>query len=163
MSEPRVYCLSAFACWFCVLTACDNSDPAPGVPPVSDDAGTPADAALPPPIDCENSVGQEDADGDGFSRSKGDCDDCTMAIGPAAMEVPGNMIDEDCDGSDLAAPPPSCDEDVEPDSIDAEDAARGLGLCESHSENSRLPGLIEARWERLSGEASPPADARQLW
>ncbi|HEX6240066.1 MAG TPA: hypothetical protein VFZ61_04205, partial [Polyangiales bacterium] len=135
----RPHRLCAVAIWLGVLTGCDNSDPAPGVPPSATDGGTPQEDAAPsPPIDCENSVGQQDADGDGFSRAKGDCDDCSMGIGPGAMDVPGNMIDEDCDGSDLAAPPPPCDDDLEADSSEAEHAAHALGVCESHSQNSRL-------------------------
>ena len=48
-----------------------------------------------------------DGDGDGVSPilGGGDCDDDNQAINPAAADVPGNAIDEDCDGSDLALPP----------------------------------------------------------
>ena len=50
---------------------------------------------------------QVDGDGDGVSPvlGGGDCDDDNAAINPAAADVPGNSIDEDCDGSDLAVPP----------------------------------------------------------
>ncbi len=48
-----------------------------------------------------------DGDGDGVSPilGGGDCDDEDSTINPAAADVPGNSIDEDCDGSDLAVPP----------------------------------------------------------
>jgi hypothetical protein len=164
MPYLRTNNLLACSCWLGLLAGCDNSDSAPPAPDhILDGGSLEEDAGPPVPIDCENSVGAQDADGDGFSRDKGDCDDCTKARGPAAMEILGNMIDEDCDGSDLTTPPPACDGKLEPESTDAEDAAHALGVCEEHSENSRLPGLIEARWQRLTGEDAPPADARQIW
>lgn len=39
-----------------------------------------------------------DRDQDGFSRCGGDCDDSDASIHPGAVEVPGNLVDENCDG-----------------------------------------------------------------
>ena len=41
-----------------------------------------------------------DRDGDGFSDLLDDCDDRDASIYPGGPEVPGNGIDEDCDGED---------------------------------------------------------------
>ncbi len=50
-----------------------------------------------------------DFDGDGYSRflGGGDCDDGNAHVSPGADDVPGNHIDEDCDGEDEPLPPPS--------------------------------------------------------
>jgi len=42
----------------------------------------------------------DDIDGDGFSVDDGDCDDSNAEVHPSAVEVPGDGIDQDCDGSD---------------------------------------------------------------
>lgn len=41
-----------------------------------------------------------DDDGDGASESQGDCDDTDPAIHAGAIEVPGNGVDENCDGTE---------------------------------------------------------------
>jgi hypothetical protein len=48
-----------------------------------------------------------DLDGDGASAvlGGGDCDDTDPAVGPHMREVPGNGIDDDCDGIELIADP----------------------------------------------------------
>ncbi len=51
---------------------------------------------------CAIDASAVDNDGDGFSVSD-DCDDNNPDVNPLAVEIPGNDIDEDCDGSDLSA------------------------------------------------------------
>jgi len=42
----------------------------------------------------------EDSDGDGYTIYHGDCNDLDASINPQAMEICGDGIDQDCDGSD---------------------------------------------------------------
>ena len=59
-----------------------------------------------------------DADGDGYSVDAGDCDDTDASVFPGAIEICGDGIDQDCNGSDL-----SCtDEPAEPE--ETEDAPK---------------------------------------
>ncbi len=156
----------------CVWVACSSAAKAPGVP---EDPGTEGPSYEPPatggglrdagasePIDCENSSGKQDADGDGFSRAAGDCDDCEAARGPGALDVPNNDIDEDCDGEDAKTAVAACDSPLMADSSDPKHAANALGLCTSQTRASNLPGLIEASWSRLDGGAKL-GDPRQVW
>lgn len=145
-----------------VIGACDDSR-APNPPPLDfdEDAGKP-DAFVAQPIDCANSVGSQDGDGDGFSRAAGDCDDCDPARGPGSLDVPNNGLDEDCSDGDATQALTSCDAELVPESSVADDAAKAFGLCEAHSRASHLPGLISATYKRLSGATGLGA-ARQVW
>ncbi|MCB9688416.1 MAG: putative metal-binding motif-containing protein [Alphaproteobacteria bacterium] len=56
---------------------------------------------LTPPADVlivVNDPNQADADGDGFTPARGDCNDQDEYVNPGADEVCGNIVDDDCNG-----------------------------------------------------------------
>ncbi len=48
--------------------------------------------------DCELADPDADGDDDGFTRGEGDCNDGDDTVFPGAEEIPGDLIDNDCDG-----------------------------------------------------------------
>ncbi len=69
----------------------------------------------------------DDHDGDGYTPAEGDCDDANAAVGPGAVELPENGIDDDCDGQidNLA----SCD-GATLGMKTADALAQAIGLCD---------------------------------
>ncbi|HWK27660.1 MAG TPA: putative metal-binding motif-containing protein [Solirubrobacter sp.] len=57
----------------------------------------------PTPVRRSWTIAVPDADGDGFNANV-DCDDSVASIHPGANDVPGNGVDENCDGADAVAP-----------------------------------------------------------
>lgn len=93
----------------------------------------------------------EDVDGDGWSQPQ-DCDDDNPDIHPGAVEIPGNGIDENCDGSDS----PICYADLDNDGFgdpfnyfqsfdqDCDDYGEAYeGLDCNDSDDSIHPGAAE--------------------
>ena len=75
----------------------------------------------------DNKISGYDSDKDGTPYPQ-DCDDDNAVIGPNAVEVPGNTVDENCSGAvdDVA----NCNEAaVSPTSNTARDLATAIGLC----------------------------------
>ena len=50
--------------------------------------------------------GDEDLDGDNFTPNQGDCNDNDPSINPNGIEIYGDGIDQDCDGSDITLDSP---------------------------------------------------------
>lgn len=98
------------------------------------------------PAACELSTAG-DNDGDGFDNVD-DCNDCSPQVNPGAFEIPGNGVDEDCDGLDVYR----C---VSAGNEDAYFAAQAIGLCQQTTIDARTWGVLDARITRASGEGRP--------
>ncbi|MGZ3450740.1 MAG: choice-of-anchor L domain-containing protein [Polyangiales bacterium] len=136
-----------------------DADPTPTLP--AEDSG--ADSA--PPVSGGDGGGlsgetftpTNDHDGDGYEVGD-DCDDGNKEINPGAIEVPGDGVDNDCDGK-VDVVEPECDTGLALASTDALDFARALGLCRQATKDSkgkaRTWGVLAARLTTTDGVAVP--------
>ncbi len=97
-----------------------------------------------------------DDDGDGFSESTGDCNDCDANSGPGAVEVPtvpgGPTSDEDCDGQ--VDEVETCDQGLAPGDADPLNAAKAIELCQKSDGTSW--GVVSASYVRAGGGPASP-------
>ncbi len=64
------------------------------------DADADANADTDTDADGDTDTSSSDEDGDGYTVAEGDCDDGNAAINPAATDLVGDDIDQNCDGVD---------------------------------------------------------------
>ena len=93
------------------------------------------------------------ADNDGFSVVDGDCDDFAELTNPGAFDVPGNGVDEDCQGGDAISD--SCDDTLNMAATDPLEAARAIELCQMATDKDRRWGVLSARWTTPDGKGEP--------
>ena len=87
-----------------------------------------------------------DIDGDGYTESQGDCNDQDTAINPGAIDICGDDIDQDCNGSD-----PVCDP-LDPDT-DGDGYTESQGDC--NDDNAAIyPGAIDICGDGIDQDCS---------
>jgi hypothetical protein len=127
----------------------DPNDPGEGGPVGFGDAGTNEGGST-----CAiNNVSTDldvDSDGDGYPL-RYDCNECDPNVNHGAFDVPGNGIDEDCNGVPDDEPA-DCDKSLPMAGTDPFDGAKALGLCKKAT-NAKMWGVVEATWVRPDGTA----------
>ena len=110
-----------------------------------------------------------DQDGDGFTNCDGDCCDTTdegclepEKVNPGAIEVDGNDLDDDCDGTADNAVAMLCDTGLTSNSADPTDYARAIELCQTATETDGRWGVISARFVRADGTGAPNAAQKAI-
>jgi len=95
-----------------------------------------------------------DQDGDGYSPNDGDCNDCNPTINPGAFDVPGNGIDDDCDGT-IDNEVTVCDADFAINDPDPMHGAHAIELCRTTTHDAvgkdKTWGVLYARYVKADG------------
>jgi hypothetical protein len=103
-----------------------------------------------------NNVGADldkDSDGDGYPL-RYDCNECDPNVNKGAFDVPGNGIDEDCDGV-ADNEPADCDKGLAMNTTDGFDGAKAIGLCKKATDD-QMWGVVDAQWVKPDG--TPQSD-----
>jgi hypothetical protein len=117
---------------------------------------------------CGNDLA-DDGDGDGWTGSQGDCNDCDVNVNPGAIEVlavadaDGGLpepADENCD-QQVDNVPDSCDTTLLIDDTNAMSGAKAIGLCQVASADGTKGspgyawGVISAKYVLANGMPLP--------
>jgi hypothetical protein len=119
---------------------------------------------------CNGMIDEDiDQDGDGFTTCGGDCCDSASEgcgdptlVNPGAFEVPGNNVDDDCDGIVDNAVAATCDSGLASNSNDPLDYARAIELCQTATMTDKKWGVISARFVLANGSGTPNAAQRSI-
>lgn len=110
-------------------------------------------------INCTPGGPDDDVDGDGYTPTQGDCEDCDPNRNPNAVEVPtedgATAYDEDCDGLIDEDDSVLCDDGLAVDDEDPYSAARAMELCKTSADGVEW-GVVAAEWVLADG-TPPPA------
>lgn len=87
-----------------------------------------------------------DDDKDGFNACV-DCDDKDPNVNPGAFDVPGNGVDDNCDGTKDEVK--TCDTALASDSVDALDFAKAIDICEVPVAQS-FPVVADAKAHQIA-------------
>ncbi|MGE5181885.1 MAG: choice-of-anchor L domain-containing protein [Acidobacteriota bacterium] len=110
--------------------------------------------------DGGSNVNPDDPDGDGFTAAQGDCcqdaSQCSNPelVNPGAFDVPGNNVDDDCDGKVDESEGP-CDTGLASNSSDPMDYAKAIDLCQTTTMADRTWGVLEAKLLLADGTGTP--------